>query len=71
MERNLVLTSHWCYCSPPPTLMHTMVAISILFEGGAIATGLFILVVGADNIGLAQAVMYGLCAVIGGCPSCS
>ncbi|MCC6220588.1 MAG: CPBP family intramembrane metalloprotease [Deltaproteobacteria bacterium] len=49
---------------PPPTLMHAMIAISILVEGGAIATGLFILVVGADNIGLAQAVMYGLCAVI-------
>ncbi len=49
---------------PAPTLMHAMIAISILVEGGAVVTGLVLFVVGRENIAIAQALSYGLCAVI-------
>jgi membrane protease YdiL (CAAX protease family) len=49
---------------PPPTLMHAMIAISILVEGGAVLTGIAIVAVGRENIAVAQAVMYGICATI-------
>jgi membrane protease YdiL (CAAX protease family) len=49
---------------PPPTLMHAMVAISILVEGGAVLTGLALLAAGRDNIAVAQALSYGVCAVV-------
>ncbi len=48
---------------PPPTLMHAMIAISILVEGGAVMTGTLLLLVGRDNIAVAQAFSYGICAV--------
>jgi membrane protease YdiL (CAAX protease family) len=48
---------------PPPTLMHAMVAISILVEGGAVLTGLALFAVGRENIAVAQALSYGVCAV--------
>jgi membrane protease YdiL (CAAX protease family) len=48
---------------PPPTLMHAMVAISILVEGGAVLTGVALLALGRDNIAVAQALSYGVCAV--------
>jgi membrane protease YdiL (CAAX protease family) len=48
---------------PPPTLMHAMVAISILVEGGAVLTGLALVIVGRENIAIAQALSYGVCAV--------
>ncbi|HWZ45137.1 MAG TPA: CPBP family intramembrane glutamic endopeptidase [Candidatus Saccharimonadales bacterium] len=48
---------------PPPTLMHAMVAISILVEGGAVLTGMVMVVVGRENIAVAQAISYGICAV--------
>ncbi|MGO9087718.1 MAG: type II CAAX prenyl endopeptidase Rce1 family protein [Candidatus Sulfotelmatobacter sp.] len=49
---------------PPPTLMHAMIAISILVEGGAVVTGLVLVAAGPENIAVAQAIGYGICAVI-------
>jgi membrane protease YdiL (CAAX protease family) len=49
---------------PPPTLMHAMIAISILVEGGAVITGVFAAFAGRDGIALAQAFGYGTCAII-------
>lgn len=49
---------------PPPTLMHAMIAISILVEGGAILTGLAIAFLGHENIAAVQVAIYGLCAAI-------
>lgn len=53
---------------PPPTLMHAMIAISILAEGGAVLTGIFILFVSSTGdvaaIALAQALAYGSLAII-------
>jgi membrane protease YdiL (CAAX protease family) len=48
---------------PPPTLMHAMIAISILIEGGAVVTGILAAFMGRDNIAVAQAMSYGICAV--------
>jgi membrane protease YdiL (CAAX protease family) len=47
----------------PPTLMHAMVAISILIEVGAVASGIALAVFGRPNLAIAQAFSYGLCAV--------
>jgi len=49
---------------PPPTLMHAMISISILVEGGAVVTGIILGLAGRENIAVAQAVSYGICAVI-------
>jgi len=49
---------------PPPTVMHAMIAISILVEGGAVVTGVCALIVGAENIALAQTMAYGICAAV-------
>jgi membrane protease YdiL (CAAX protease family) len=49
---------------PPPTLMHAMVTISILVEGGAVVTGIVLQIAGHENIAVAQAISYCLCAVI-------
>jgi membrane protease YdiL (CAAX protease family) len=49
---------------PPPTLMHAMIAISILVESGAILTGIALAAVGRANIATAQVVLYGICAFI-------
>jgi membrane protease YdiL (CAAX protease family) len=48
----------------PPTLMHAMIAISILVDGGAIVTAFVLVLAGRENIALAQAISYGICAVI-------
>ena len=48
----------------PPTLMHAMIAISILVEGGAVVTGIIVGVAGPENIAVAQAIGYAVCAVI-------
>jgi membrane protease YdiL (CAAX protease family) len=48
---------------PPPTLLHAMVAISILVEGGAVITGIAIAVFGRDNLAVAQAFGYAVSAV--------
>jgi membrane protease YdiL (CAAX protease family) len=49
---------------PPPTLMHAMIAISILVEVGAIATGITLAAVGRENIAVAQVIVYGICAFV-------
>ncbi len=49
---------------PPPTLMHAMIAISILVEVGAVVTGILLVLAGRENIAIAQAISYGICAVI-------
>jgi membrane protease YdiL (CAAX protease family) len=49
---------------PPPTLMHAMIAISILVESGAILTGIALAVVGRANIATAQVTLYGICAFV-------
>lgn len=49
---------------PPPTLMHAMVAISILVEVGAMLTGFLLIFVGKENIAVAMAMSYGICALI-------
>jgi membrane protease YdiL (CAAX protease family) len=49
---------------PPPTLMHAMIAISILVESGAVLTGIALIPVGRANIATVQVVIYGLCAII-------
>jgi len=49
---------------PPPTLMHAMIAISILVESGAVVTGIVIAIAGRENIAVAQAIGYGVCAII-------
>jgi CAAX prenyl protease-like protein len=49
---------------PPPTVMHAMIAISVLVEGGAVVTGICALIVGAENMALAQAMAYGICAAV-------
>jgi membrane protease YdiL (CAAX protease family) len=48
---------------PPPTLMHAMISISILVEGGAVVTGILLAIMGAGNIAVAQAIAYGACSV--------
>lgn len=46
----------------PPTLMHAMIAISILVEAGAVVTGIVLAFAGRENLALAQTVSYGICA---------
>jgi len=48
---------------PPPTLMHAMIAISILVEGAAVLTGISAAVTGLENIAVAQAFSYGASAI--------
>src|SRR5262249_48102771 len=49
---------------PPPTLMHAMIAISILVEAGAVLTGIMAAFVGREGIAVAQAVSYAICATL-------
>lgn len=48
---------------PPPTLMHAMIAISILVDAGAVLTGFVSVATGREGIAIAQAISYGICAV--------
>jgi membrane protease YdiL (CAAX protease family) len=48
---------------PPPTLMHAMVAISIMVDVAAVLTGMLSLGTGPGGIALAQAISYGISAV--------
>ncbi len=48
---------------PAPTLMHAMIAISILVEAGAVFMGTFMAIAGRENAAIAQAIGYGACAV--------
>lgn len=47
----------------PPTLMHAMVAISILIECASIVTAIVLGFVGKPGIGAAQSIGYAVCAV--------
>jgi membrane protease YdiL (CAAX protease family) len=49
---------------PPPTLMHAMIAISILVESAAVVTGFVVGVAGTENIAIARAIGYGICSTI-------
>jgi membrane protease YdiL (CAAX protease family) len=49
---------------PPPTVMHAMIAISVLIEVGAIFSGIFIAAAGRENMAVAQAIAYALIAAI-------
>jgi membrane protease YdiL (CAAX protease family) len=49
---------------PPPTLMHAMVAISALVEVGAVLTGGALVFFKADQVAMAHAVVYGVCAAV-------
>lgn len=48
---------------PPPTLMHAMIAISILVEGGAVVSGIFLGIAGREYLAVAQAFSYAICSV--------
>lgn len=48
---------------PPPTLMHAMVAISILVEAGAVVSALMLMALGRENLAVARAVSYAICSV--------
>jgi len=47
----------------PPTLMHAMISISILIEAGAVISGIALAALGRNNLGIAQALGYAVCAV--------
>jgi membrane protease YdiL (CAAX protease family) len=47
---------------PPPTLMHAMIAISILVDGGAVVSAACMPFVGRGVVAVAYAVIYGGCA---------
>ena len=49
---------------PPPTLMHAMIAISILVESGAVVAGILLGIFGRENIAIAQAMGYCVCSAI-------
>lgn len=48
----------------PPTLMHAMISISILIEGGAVVSALALLVAGRENMPIGRAIGYAVFAVI-------
>jgi hypothetical protein len=55
----------WSETLPPaPTLMHAMIAISILVEGGAVVTGIFLAFFGREYIAIAQAMAYCICSAV-------
>jgi membrane protease YdiL (CAAX protease family) len=52
---------------PPPTLMHAMIAISVLVEGGAIVTGICIALfsdLGDAAIAVSQTIAFGVVAIL-------
>jgi membrane protease YdiL (CAAX protease family) len=49
---------------PPPTLMHAMIAISILVEGVAVVSGILAAIFGRNNIAVAQSASYAVCSVL-------
>jgi membrane protease YdiL (CAAX protease family) len=53
---------------PPPTLMHAMIAISALLEGGSVVTALFMLLFarigGMEMIPIVQAITFGVVALV-------
>src|SRR6185503_14558936 len=53
---------------PPPTLMHAMIAISALVEGGSVVTGAFMVLFGriggAELVPIVQAIAFGVVSVV-------
>lgn len=52
---------------PPPTLMHAMIAVSVLVEGGAVLTGICLALfsyLGDAAIAVSQAIAFGATAII-------
>ncbi len=49
---------------PPPTLMHAMIAISVLVEGGGVVSVPVIVLAGRENMAVARSVTYALCALV-------
>ena len=52
---------------PPPTLMHSMIAISAFIEGSAVVMGVsmvFFSIVSAEAVPIVQSLVYGVCAVV-------
>ncbi|HEY0704114.1 MAG TPA: CPBP family intramembrane glutamic endopeptidase [Candidatus Acidoferrales bacterium] len=49
---------------PAPTLMHAMIAISVLIEVGAVVMAIFVGVAGRQHIGMAMAIAYAMCAAV-------
>ena len=49
---------------PPPTLMHAMISVSILVEVAAMLSVPILLIAGRDNLAMAQAMGYGISAVV-------
>jgi membrane protease YdiL (CAAX protease family) len=49
---------------PAPTLMHAMVSISLLVEGGAVLTGIVAIFTGVNNLQAAVLISYCVCSVL-------
>ena len=49
---------------PAPTLMHAMVAISILIESSAVVMGMFFLFMGHEHLAISRALGYAISAVV-------
>ena len=52
---------------PPPTLMHSMIAISAFIEGSAVVMGVstvFLAVTNPAAVPIVQSIVYGVCAVV-------
>lgn len=59
------LYDKWSETLPaPPTLMHAMVAISVLADGGGLLTGLMTSFAGSRNVAVAMAIGYALSAIL-------
>jgi membrane protease YdiL (CAAX protease family) len=55
----------WSEMRPPaPTLMHAMIAISILVEAGAVFTGLLAIPFGLQSLAVTRSISYCICAVL-------
>jgi membrane protease YdiL (CAAX protease family) len=49
---------------PPPTVMHAMIAISVLIEFGAVFTGIFVAASKDGNMAVARMIAYALIAIL-------
>jgi membrane protease YdiL (CAAX protease family) len=48
---------------PPPTLMHAMIAISLLVEATAVLSGMILAAVGGEHLAALQVAIYAACAL--------
>jgi membrane protease YdiL (CAAX protease family) len=59
------LNDPWSERLPPaPSLMHAMIAISILVEGGAVLTGAVLVLAHGTDLAVARAMIYAACAAV-------